>query len=79
MPVSWRSAEDYSSWVILTRREEWHELIIFNLTWAVFIDLINELFNVDGHLELVLDDVNEALSIDETPAICVTSQWDKCI
>ena len=54
--------------------EERHELIVFNFTRAVLVDLIDELLDVNGHLEFVLHNVYEALSINETSAISVTSE-----
>ena len=59
---------------VLTRSEERHELVILNFTIAIFIELPNELLNVNGHLEFILDDFDEALSIYETSTIFVTSK-----
>jgi hypothetical protein len=50
-------------------REQVHELIVLDLAGAVLVDVLDELLNIDGHLELVFDDIDQTLSIDETAAV----------
>ena len=47
-------------------REEVSEFIVLDLAGTVLINILNKLLNVDGHLKLVLNYVNESLSVDSS-------------
>ena len=40
------------------------ELVVLNFAGAVLIDILDQLFDVDGHLKLFLDDADKPLRVD---------------
>ena len=56
-------------WKSIARVEETFEFFVLDFAGAVLINFFNELLDIDGHLELVLDDVNQFLRIHIASAL----------
>jgi hypothetical protein len=63
----------------VTRGEELAELVVLNLSGAILVDILDEFFDVNCHLELLLDNADELLGIDVAIAIGLTAKSDKGI
>jgi len=55
------------------------ELVILNLAGTVLIDVVDQLLNVDGHFELLLNDADKFLGVNKTVTIGLTSQSNEGI
>ena len=55
------------------------ELIIFDFSRAILIDVINQLLNVNGHLEFVFDYPNEFLGVNESFTIWLAAHTHESV
>ena len=69
---------DYSIFSV-RGREEVSEFIILDLAGTVLVNILNKLFDVDGHLELVLNYINKSLSVNSSITIFLTTHRDERI
>lgn len=53
--------------------EQVTELIVLNLAGAVLVNVLDELFNINGHLKLFFDDTNQLLSVDRPITVFLAS------
>ena len=63
----------------VARGKELAELIILNLSGAILVDILDEFFDVNSHLELLLDNTDELLGIDVAITIGLTAKSDEGI
>ena len=59
--------------------EQLRELSKFNLTWTVFVNLLNQLFYVNCHFKLTLDGLNQLFGVNSTVTIRLPTHCDKSI
>ena len=52
------------------------ELIEFNLARSIFVNLLDEPLNIDRHLELVFNSVNQLFGVDTAASVFVTAHGD---
>ena len=54
------------------------ELIEFNLSRPILVNLQNKVLNVDCHFKFILDGVDQLVSVDEAVAVCLPAHRYKC-
>ena len=61
------------------RRQEVSKLVDLDLAGVVFIDVLDELLDVNRHLELLFNDADEALSVDRSISVLLPTHCDEGI
>ena len=51
--------------ISVRRAEQVLKLVVLDLARAIFVNVLNQLLNVNGHSEVLLDDSDESLGVDE--------------
>ena len=58
----------------MLEREETLKLVILNLSAVVLVDLGDQSFDIDGHLELFLDNINQLSSVNAARLVRIPSK-----
>ena len=62
--------------IALTARQKFLEFVKFNFTGAILVDFLDQGLDVDRHLELVFDRVNEHVGVYTAATISISAHGD---
>ena len=59
--------------------EKRHKLVVLDLARAILVNVIDQLLDVDRHLELMLNDFNEARGVNRSLLVGLATESDECV
>merc|ERR1719263_690583 len=63
--------------IVLASCEKGSKLLVVDLAILVFVKLLNETLDLDGHAKLVLDNMDEAAGVNEASFVCFATKSDE--